>query len=199
MLAKLKPFLKDKLLRTIYYSLVYSHLSYGVQAWGSADPTFIEKINILNNKAIRIMSGKQYFQIYGEVPGPLPSSEPLFKKLEILKFLDIFKLNIANFVYSTLNFDSPGIFHDWFKFDFEVHDHSTRTGAEVIRENYFDAGETIRSLALHTKGSKNKYGQKMIQVYGPLLWNSLPDLIQKATSIHIFKKNLKIYFLDQYS
>ena len=29
-LAKLKPFLKDSLLRSIYFSLVYSHLAYGV-------------------------------------------------------------------------------------------------------------------------------------------------------------------------
>ena len=38
-LAKLKPFLKEKLLRSIYFSLVYSHLSYGVHAWGSANDT----------------------------------------------------------------------------------------------------------------------------------------------------------------
>ena len=80
-LAKLRPFLKEKLLRNIYHSLVYSHLSYGVQAWGSADPTSLRKINVLQNKAVRIMSGKQYFQIYGQTPGPLPSSEPLYKNL----------------------------------------------------------------------------------------------------------------------
>ena len=75
-IAKLKPFLKDKLIRTIYFSVVYSHLFYGIQAWGSADPTTRNKLDILQNKAVRILSGKQYFQIYGQEPGPLPSSEP---------------------------------------------------------------------------------------------------------------------------
>ena len=80
-IAKLKPFLKDKLLRSIYYSLVYSHLSYEVQVWGSADPTILNKLVILQNKAMRIISGKKYFQVYGQTPGPLPSSEPLYKNL----------------------------------------------------------------------------------------------------------------------
>ena len=69
------------------------------------------------------MSGVQYFQIYGQDPGPLPSSEPLYRRLELLKFNDIFKLNVANFVYTTLDFDSPPIFHDWFAFQHEIHEH----------------------------------------------------------------------------
>ena len=52
-IAKLKPFLKDNLIRTIYFSVVYSHLFYGIQAWGSADPTVRNKLDILQNKAVR--------------------------------------------------------------------------------------------------------------------------------------------------
>ena len=198
MLAKLRPFLKDKLLRSIYYSLVYSHLSYGIHAWGSADPTSLHKLNILNNKAVRIMCNKQYFQIYGEIPGPLPSSEPLYKKLEILKLDDVFNLNIANFVYSTLDFESPQVFHDWFKFDHEVHSHSTRLGTEVLTDNHFDVGITEPTLTLHTKGSNNDYGRKRIQALGPIIWNKIPIEIQKSTSRHTFKINLKKILLEKY-
>ena len=63
-----------------------------------------------NQKAIRILSNVNYFQLYGEESGPLPSAEPLFKKLEILKFEQIFQLNIVNFVFSTLCYESPSIF-----------------------------------------------------------------------------------------
>ena len=133
---------------------------YGIQAWGSVDPTVRNKLDILQNKAVRILSGKQYFQIYGQEPGPLPSSEPLYKKLEILKFYDIFKLSIANFVYSTLTSDSPAIFDDWFRYDHEVHDHNTRASSNIIRENFFDIGNVEQSFTLHTKGSNNNYGKK---------------------------------------
>ena len=71
-----------------------------MEAWGSAAASDLEKILILQKKAVRILTGNKYFQIYGEDAAPLPRSEPLFKTLEILKFEDIFKINIAKFVYS---------------------------------------------------------------------------------------------------
>ena len=94
-IAKLRSFLDPMLLRNIYYCLVFSHLSYGVEAWGSACSTDLEKLLILQKKAVRILTGNKYFQIYGEPSTPLPTAEPLFKTLEILKFDDIFKFSIA--------------------------------------------------------------------------------------------------------
>ena len=147
---------------------------------------------------MRILSGTQYFQIYGQEPGPLPSSEPLYKKLEILKIHDIFELSISNFVYSTLTFDSPAIFDNWFQYAHEIHDHTTRVSTDVIRESYFDVGHVQQSFTLHTKGANNIYGGKMIQVSGPVIWNRIPEEIQEAGSIFTFKKNLKLHIFDQY-
>ena len=177
--------------KCIYYSLVYSHLSYGIEVWGSASKSNLNKLNILQHKAVRIISGVQYFQVYGQEPGPLPSSEPLYKNLEILKLDDIFKLNIAKFVYSTLTFQSPINFHEWFSYDHEIHNHSTRSGAEIIRQDYFDTGVATQTYTLHTKSSHNKYGENMIHKSGPILWNSIPEHIQGASSISAFKYQLK--------
>ena len=197
-LAKLKPFLKENLLRSVYFSLVYSYLSYGVQAWGSAVNSVKNKIIVLQNKAIRILSGVQYFQIYGQTPGPLPSSEPLYRKLELLKFDDIFKHNVANFVYSTLDFESPPIFHEWFCFQHETHNHSTRMSTDVIRREHFDVGVVRPTLMLHTKRCNNNYGKKTMKVLGPLIWNSIPDQILKLVSYNSFKTSLKKYLIGQY-
>ena len=38
----------------------------------------------------------------------------------------------------------------------------------------------------------------MIQVSGPVIWNRIPEDIQKAGSIFTFKKNLKLHIFDQY-
>ena len=46
-LSKLRKFMDTDLLKTIYYCLVYSHVSYGIHAWGSACKTECEKINVL--------------------------------------------------------------------------------------------------------------------------------------------------------
>ena len=144
------------------------------------------------------MSGVQYFQIYGQVPGPLPSSEPLYRKLEILKFEDIFKLNVANFVYSTLDFESPSIFHEWFCFQHETHNHSTRMSTEVIRQEYFDIGVVNPSLMLHTRRSNNNYGDKTMKALGPSIWNSIPDQVLKSASYNSFKTSLKKHLIGQY-
>ena len=39
----------------------------------------------------------------------------------------------------------------------------------------------------------------MIQVSGPLIWNDIPDDIQKAGTIFTFKKQMKQHIFDQYA
>ena len=78
-LAKLRYFLNPTLLKNVYYCLVFSYLSYGVQAWGSASKTNLSKILTLQKKAVRSLTGSRYFQIHGEAMGPLLHANPLFK------------------------------------------------------------------------------------------------------------------------
>ena len=70
-LAKLRLYLNPKMLKNVYYCLVYSHLSYGIQAWGSAPSTYLNNLVVLQKKAVRILSNKQYFQRHDEPYGPL--------------------------------------------------------------------------------------------------------------------------------
>ena len=112
-LAKLRGIGMDKLLLSnVYYCLVFSYLNYGVEAWGSASHSNLSKIRVLQNKAVRIISGRQYFQIFGETPGPLPSADPLYKELKFLDFNDIYNFSIAKFIYLTLCEKSPPLFHN---------------------------------------------------------------------------------------
>ena len=199
-LGKLRNFMDTDLLKTIYYCLVYSHLSYGVHAWGSACKTETEKIVVLLKKAARIMTGNQYFQIYGEPAGPLPHAEPLYKELGILNFQDIFDLNIAKFVYSTLNGQSPAIFSDWFTYTHSIHSHATTSSITINRKDYFDVGTAESNKTLYAKKPNLvKYGARMIKFYGPILWNSLPKKIQNSSSITTFKIELKKHFINRYN
>lgn len=198
-LAKLRSFLNPKLLKSIYYCVVYSHLSYGVEAWGSACSSYLEKILILQKKAVRILSGNKYFQIYGESVESLPHSEPLFKSLEILKFEDIFRINLAKFVYQTLSKESPEVFSEWFQYSHLIHSHATTSAVNIISENYFDVGIAESTRTLFTKRPHLvNYGAKMIQVSGPVLWNSIPNNVQDSPSVENFKEKLKKHFLEQY-
>ena len=199
-LAKLRNYMDTDLLKTIYYCLVYSHASYGIHAWGSACNSECEKINILIKKAARIMTGNQYFQMYGEPAGPLPSAEPLYKELNILNLHDIFDLNVAKFIYSTLSGLSPEIFSNWFTYTNTIHSHATTSSVTINQTNYFDIGTTEPNKTLFTKNSNLvKYGARMISVYGPTLWNRLPKKIQDSASLATFKIQLKKYLISQYN
>ena len=198
-IVKLKQFLTPHMLKNVYYCLVYSHLSYGIEAWGSASKTSLNKLIILQKKAVRVLSNVNYFQIYGEQSGPLPSAEPLFKELGILKLDDIFELNTLNFVFSTLCYESPLIFWDWFVYCHSLHTHATTSATNIICKNYFDIGTVDVTYTLRVpKGMLEKYGKRMVKYIGAHLWNNLPSDIQGAISLSTFKDKVKNHFLENY-
>ena len=198
-LAKLKGHMNRKLLLIIYYCLVFSHLSYGVEAWGSACDSYLSVLKVIQNKAVRIISGKQYFQIYGEIPGPLPSSTPLYKELNVLKFDDIFRINIAKFIFQTLCELTPVVFENWFIYTHMVHSHATKSSTSIVCEHYFDVGTVQQTYTLYVnKGNLENYGKKLIKVSGPLIWNEIPMEIQDAGTLPTFKFHLKNYYIEKY-
>ena len=117
-------------------------------------------------------------------PGPLPSSNPLFYELDILKRDDIIKFNVCQLFHSCINHSSLSIFHDWYEFNIRILSYNT-TSAET--------------KLLHTKYSRLvHFGGKSLKVAGPLLWNGLPENLRNLPSIFSFKNRLKCFLLSQY-
>ena len=56
MIYKLRPYLSRKLPITIYYSIVYSHLQYGIINWGSAAATYLNRLQVSQNKIVKIIT-----------------------------------------------------------------------------------------------------------------------------------------------
>ena len=50
LLYKIRNFVDIKIIKTLYYSLVYPHLIYAIEVWGSANETHLNKILILQKK-----------------------------------------------------------------------------------------------------------------------------------------------------
>ena len=74
------------MLLKMYYCLIYSHIIYGIQVWGSACDTELNKILTVQKKAVRLLTNNDR---YPQIPGPLVSTNPLFKNLEMLKIQDV--------------------------------------------------------------------------------------------------------------
>ena len=90
---QLRPFLNSTMMKNIYYSIIYSHIVYAIQVWGSAGKIENDKILVLQKRTIRLISNKDLRLV---MPGPLAFTSPIFFKLEILKVKDIFTLQYLN-------------------------------------------------------------------------------------------------------
>ena len=95
-LNRLKRIYPEQILLTIYNSLFISHINYGLLLWWKDQ----DRVNKLQKKAVRIVSGSQY----------LAHTEPLFKHLNILKAKDLYSLKLLKFYYNLSYGSLPSYF-----------------------------------------------------------------------------------------
>ena len=84
-LYKIKHILERKTLLTIYYSLFYSYLNYGILIWGGAKATILNPLYLSQKKFVRLITNSDY----------RAHSAPLFKELKLLTIFDIFIFKVA--------------------------------------------------------------------------------------------------------
>ena len=89
MLFKMKNLCSTSTLKSIYYSLFHSHMSYGIPVWGLAKTSFTQKVSLLQKRAVRVVA-KAYF---------LAHTNPLFNDLNILKCPDQYLHSLATLMW----------------------------------------------------------------------------------------------------
>ena len=107
-------FLKHTLL-SLYYSLIYPYLTYCIQVWGATYQRHLSKLMILQKKIVRIIHG---------VP-PRTHTEPFFLVLNVLKVSNLYRYNIALFMYKLNNSMLPDIF-PMFVHNYDIQNYETR-------------------------------------------------------------------------
>ena len=190
MIRKIRPYVTIEILKTLYYSLIYSHISYAIEVWGSADTTHLNTLLILQKRSVRMMLMKdRRMEDY-----TLPASDPLFYQIKFLKIQDIFKLRLLNFIFNCLNMANPPIFDTWYTLTSQIHNYQTRA-----KFSHFDNDTPTRTLFIHSTRTTH-YGLKSTRVIGAKFWNSLPPNLRIADiSLEIFKKQVKNHLFSQYT
>ena len=105
-------------------------------------------------------------------------SSPLFKSLEIIKFLDLVTFHLAIFMHKYHNQLLPSVFNS-FSLKF-------RRFVPIIQ------GLVQNSLIIFQKQE-----QIIIRFQGPSVWNSIDEDI-KLSSLSLFKKKMKQHFIKDY-
>ena len=166
-----KNILSGKHLRIIYNSLVHPYLSYGNLLWGNSYKKYINKLEILQKKAIRCMSKATYNE----------HSSPLFKRNKITKFKDIHSSQLGQLMYDFVNNNLPPPLMDLYTRNSEIHQHDTR-----------------HNIDIHLPKVNFDIVRRSFIFKGPDLWIKLDPSIKCSNTRTSFKYKLRHKLLSAY-
>ena len=115
MLSKIRHYVPYTELRSIYYAIFSSHMTYGCQVWGQSITNHTEKVFKLQSRAMRIIT----FSDLQADPGPLYDTN------NILRLDDNIKLQNCLFVHDFLTKNLPESFNGYFQKLDEIYTENT--------------------------------------------------------------------------
>jgi len=185
MIAKIRHYLRQSppQLFSIYHSIFSSHMMYGCQTWGLTDNKFTNKIQTLQNRALRLIT-------FADSPtSPYQHMAPIYKDLKLLKLRDLVTLKNLLFVHDYFNNNLPESFAGYFTRTGDLHPHNTRNAAEG--HLYVPPTDSVR------------YGRKSFKLQAILSWNNcidqFPRIVLELLPIDTFKRLIVSSFLENYT
>ncbi len=156
----------------LYCSLFLPYLNYCVEIWGNTYVSNINKIMVIQKRAIRIV---HYANRYTH-------SNPLFSRCKTIKLYDIIRYKTGIFMYEAYHSNLPTNLQTYFTLVHENSDHNTRQ-----RDNFrvTFARTTLRKSSLIWQGV--------------FIWNSLEENLKKSKTLASFKKQYKLTLLNGYA
>jgi len=149
---------------TLYYSLIYSYMQYGIILWTATNNGNLKNIFKMQKKAIRSITLSKYNA----------HTRPLFKQLSILELNDIITLENAKFMYKCVNNDLPEKILNLFTKNEAIHNYNTRHAPD-----------------LHFNRRKTNVSSKSYIHKGPVIWSNIESKMKQLKTIHSFNINLK--------
>ena len=150
MLSKIRHFVSEQTLRSIYFSLFESQLTYCCTVWGQKGNTHVDKIIPLQNSALRLITFSNF----------RASSKVLYERLEILQFRQHVELQNILFVNASLNQLAPKSLIDLFNLRRDIIGYGLRNNLRLERN-------IVRT---------SKYGIYSIKYQSILAWNKFVNL-----------------------
>ena len=158
--------------RQLYFSLVFSHIQYDIEIYGTCRNNLLNKVQTLQNKLLKVLYKHPY----------RTDTNYLHRELNILKVKGIRKLNILKFVYESINKTSIKQFHKHYTFHRNIHNRNSR-----------------QDKRLYPTVFKTKYGESTLHYVGTKLWNSLENNIKTCSSLYTFKKAIRLSCIARYN
>ena len=169
-LSKLWYLLPSSTLLLLYHALVQPHILHALPLWGSSFPSYLNKIQGLQNKAIRVTAKAKFRN----------SVTPLYYKLKISELREF---KIAELMYQRSKGLLPTHLSSIFTDISSIHSCSKR----------FQSPKKLYIPKFSTSCCQNS-----IRCQRSIIWNSLSQSLRNL-SLKKFKSKLKDQFLEKYT
>lgn len=169
-ICHIKRLINISLLITLYNSLILPYLMYCNVLWGKTYQTKLEKLKVLQRKFIRTTLN-------------MGRRETIalrhLKDLNLLMVDDIIKLSIGIYMYKTKNLLFPSFYKNPVKSSARMYN---------TRFNHYYIAFCRTNIA-----------KEFITYTGPLLWNTIDDIIKNKYTLHQFRNSYKSQILGGYT
>ena len=175
-MAKIRHYVPAQTVKSIYHAIFNSHILYGAQIWSHATENLLHKINMLQNKAIRIINFKPYRE----------SVNNLYAQSEILKHTDQVQVSHCLMAFNFFKKMLPISFNDFLVPVDESHEHNTKSTKLKLKTN------CKKTKSFGTSSAKNQIISS---------WNKNIEKIvydRDKTTKPAFIKALNKHFIDSY-
>lgn len=157
-LFKCHQYFDAETLRTIYFALFHSQLSYCIESWGHTYGSYLKPLIVLQKRAIRFISNANY----------MASSKPLFRQYQVMPLQLVINYKTRIMVYKSLTCNIPL--------------HRSLFIPSELQTRARHCGNFLKPLV------KNVYGKRRLYSVGTSLWNNLPVEVKQHNAFTLMLK-----------
>ena len=151
------------LVRTIYYACIHSKIKYGIEIYGTAKSSTLQKLQTIQNKLLKVLTKREYRF----------NTNTLHTSINILKVNDIHKHALLQFVYKSYIKKTIPNFENYFTTRGDQHGLNLRNNSDLDTVQFF-----------------REHGRSTVQRTGSFLWNQISEGTKASVSLDVFKNNL---------
>ena len=161
-----KKVLPIRIVKHIFYSIIYPHLNLHITVWGGSTTTAMTPLITAVNKTIRNIYHSSH------------DTATKYMKLQILTVTQLYNLRLGEFFFKTLKLNQPQLLHDILPEISFNHSYNTR--------HY----QNFRNPPAQINLNKRFFLYKAIE-----FWRTLTPEIQNSSSLNVFRNRIKnMYF-----